>query len=86
MLALLSHMLTLVQILKERGEILKGNLPEYHGLDQLGGAAVTEKRADEGTSSTGSGERRVRGISSRGRGRGREGNRPLDDANDSSDG
>ena len=85
MLALMDHVLTLVQILKERGEILKGNLPEYHGLDQLD-AAVTAKRADEGTSSTGSGEGRVRGRSSRGRGRRREGNRPLDDADDSSDG
>ena len=85
MLALLGHVLTLADILKERGEILKGNLPEYHGLDQLDDA-VTAKRADEGTSSTGSGERRVRGRSSRGKRRGREGNRPLDDADDSSDG
>ena len=85
MLALLGHVLTLADILKERGEILKGNLPEYLGLDQLD-AAVTAKRADEGISSTGSGERRVSGRCSRGKGRGREGNRPLDDADDSSDG
>jgi len=74
-------------MLKERGEILKGNLPEYDGLDELD-AAVTAKRTDTSAeSSRGRGERRVRGRSARERGRrGRGGSRsfPEDDTEESS--
>ena len=80
-----SDLLTVAQILKERGKILQGALPEYRDLDKLD-AAVSAKRADAGAaSSTGTGERRVRGRSSRGRGGGRLGRSLPEDGTDDSD-